>query len=75
MYHLFSKMEREVQNLHSFGSVDLAHSPWVWQWGRHALIVVQLVITCCGDAIRGGALAHWGGTVSTEEEHVGADNG
>ena len=56
-------------------SVDLAYSPWLWHWGRRALIVAQLVGTCCGNAIGGGALAHWGGTVTAEEEGVGADYG
>ncbi len=65
----------EVQNTRSFVSVDLAFSPWVWHWGCHASVVAQLVVACCGDAVGWGASAHWGGTVATEEERVGADNG
>ena len=56
-------------------SVGLAYYPWKWHWGRRALLVAQVVSTCCGNAVGGGALAHWGGTVATEEECVGLYNG
>ena len=75
MSHLFGQTSREVRNVRLIVSVGLAYSPWVWHWGRRALIVAQLVGACCGDAVGGGASAHWGGTVATEEERVGADNG
>ena len=61
--------------MHLIVSVGVAYSPWEWHWGWRTLLVAQLVGACCGDAFGGGASAHWGGMVATEEERVGANNG